>query len=486
MKPLVSRTFLHRALLAGALSTLFFACGGDKVNGLVPVLAARDGSPVDASGKADYLVDFGEVPVGGQGSRSFYVRNKGRSVMTLQPLTVAAPFTTELTATRGVPAQEELGIVFGFSPTDEGAAQTVVTVASDGGSVTVLLAGKGRKALPTDCLFDVAPLRVDFGAVGAGRTKTADFRIVNKGSNVCTVTHLVLSSGSDPGFSLVGGAVATVDVNPFDDLTVTVQFKPLRFATSFAGAVQFSVGPPATAREVALVASSPEPCPGALADGSCPAAAESTYVNDADTLYTWDPASNLLRPIGSFTVNGRSVGGMTDIAIDHNGTMIGCAMDKKLYVINPTTAACGYLSTMDEAAKGLTFLPDGRLVASGVGVWAIDRTTGHKTATIVPAGRYTTSGDIIGLPDGNLYWAVSGTGNDQLVRIDPAAGTTSLIGTFSASEVYGLAYANGDLYCYTASGKALTVDPATAQSSQTRTLPGTWWGATTNPVTWAQ
>ncbi len=475
-KPHLPRLSLLFALLLSVAS----ACNDEQLSVRAPLLGAREGSKVDVSGRADYLLDFGEVAVGSVSSESFYVTNFGLAALTLDPPVVAAPFGTELKCPRVVPLSESAGVAFLFQPDGIGPAETIVTLTSDGGQLKLRLTGVGREPLPTDCSFDFSPKRLDFGAVGPTQAKRLELRIVNKGENACTLSRLSLSGATDAGFTIVGDGVASQEISAFNDYTVAVEFKATRYAVSFSGTLQFGMGPPMASQQVPLTASSPEPCPGALADGSCPVATEKVYVNDASKLYKWDPAANQLAALGSF---GSSVSGMTDIAIDSNGTMIGCDGDKNLYVINPTNAAVRKLATMANDANGLTFLPDGRLVASGAGVWAIDRTNGQVTETIVTAGRFDTSGDIIGLPDGKLYWVVRGTSGDQLVRIDPSSGSTTLVGSLSLARIWGVGYANGSLYGF-GSDSVITVDPATAQTSLTRSLSGAWWGATTNPVTW--
>ena len=466
------------------------ACGGDRLDGLVPLLAARDGQTVDATHQAQYLVDFGTVPVGGKGLQTFYLRNKGRAPLTLSPPAVAAPFSApELKSAEAIPSQEERGVLFQFSPTVAGDAQTMVTLASDGGSLTLRLIGTAREPLPTDCAFDLAPAALDFGPVQLGQSKTLSFRLVNKSANPCTISRLSLTSTTNDAFSIAGGAVQTQTLDAFNDDTVQVTFAPTRLDPSYGGGVQFAIGPPDQTELVSLTGTVPSPCPGALPDGSCPVATDPIYVNDASHLYTWNATTNQLTTLGAFNAGGVSVDAMTDIAIDQNGVMMGVAQDDGLYVIDPNDAKCTLVAQLDATASGsngLTFLPDGTLVASGGGVWELDKNTGRVTRTLVGPGRYDTSGDIIGLPDGKLYWSVRGSGDDDLVRLDPATGATTVVGDLGTSNVFGLAYENGKLYGYTDGGKVSTVDPSTASVSQTRTLSRTWWGATTNPVTWAQ
>jgi len=111
----------------------------------------------------------------------------------------------------------------------------------------------------------------------------------------------------------------------------------------------------------------------------------------------------------------------------------------------------------------------------------IDPSTG-LTTPLVPPGRYETSGDVVGLPDGLLYWAVRD--GDDLVVVDPDSGVTSVRGVIGVQRIYGLGYSGGMLYGFTDASQVLEIDPANGEITGEQVLPGEWWGATTNPVVW--
>ena len=110
-----------------------------------------------------------------------------------------------------------------------------------------------------------------------------------------------------------------------------------------------------------------------------------------------------------------------------------------------------------------------------------DLRTGALTP-LVARGEYSTSGDIIGLPDGMLYWTV--TGGDALVQVDPADGTTRRRGNIGISGIYGLGYAYGELLGFVSSGRVVVIDESSGDTEDNAPLSGSWWGATTNPVLW--
>ncbi len=213
-----------------------------------------------------------------------------------------------------------------------------------------------------------------------------------------------------------------------------------------------------------------------------PAATEPIYINEGDRLWSWDPEGELVE-IGAFT----DVTAMTDIAIDPDGALWGCTFDS-LYRIDPLTAQTSFVAALPEALHGLTFVSDGRMVGAGAGVWLVNTSTGRFERTLVEPGTYTTSGDIVGLPDGLLYWtvwAVDRGDPDRLVVVDPDGGM-GIRGETEVDRVFGLGYAYGDLYGFTDAGDWVEINANLGGLTRQGPLPGNtgWWGATTNPVRW--
>ena len=208
------------------------------------------------------------------------------------------------------------------------------------------------------------------------------------------------------------------------------------------------------------------------------AAREPVYVNTSSALYSYDPESQELEKVGNFSCDS-SFDGMTDIAIDLDGQMIGVAFER-LYAIDARDASCTYLASVPYC-DGLTFLSDGRLVGTGEGVFFIDPETGN-TSTLVPDGRFDSSGDIVGLPDGLLYWTVRG--GDDLVVVDPRTGTAGVLADLGVEKVFGLGYADEELFGFTSQGQRIVIDGYSGETQAIETMAGGWWGATTNPVRW--
>ncbi|MBM74131.1 MAG: hypothetical protein CMK59_01915 [Proteobacteria bacterium] len=204
------------------------------------------------------------------------------------------------------------------------------------------------------------------------------------------------------------------------------------------------------------------------------------YVNTNDTLYIWEPPQNYIE-VGSFSWQGQPVEDVTDIAIDLQGQLFAVT-DNMIFSVNAETAELELEGTVSRALVGLAFLSTGELVGAGDGVYLIDKNS-FEMEPLIPSGRYQTSGDIVGHPNGNLYWTVqSGTGNlDDFVEI---SGTqTTFLGTLSTSFVWGLGMANEQIYGFSATGEVhqlfINGDNQEVQSSTQG-----WWGAATNPIWW--
>ena len=210
------------------------------------------------------------------------------------------------------------------------------------------------------------------------------------------------------------------------------------------------------------------------------------YANTSTALYEIVPATGEHQEIGPFTdvITGDVVEYFVDIAIDLTGRMVGGTFDE-LYSINPTTAVVTYLCSPYVDMFALAFTPDGQLIAgSDEGVYYLDTFNCDDTPMLTDS-EFITSGDLVGLPDGYLYWTVKLEKTDGLVQIDPSNGTTVFLGDTGFEDIFGLGYDNGSLYGFNALGETIRISPDTASSTLiTSSSTIQWWGATTNPVKW--
>ena len=207
------------------------------------------------------------------------------------------------------------------------------------------------------------------------------------------------------------------------------------------------------------------------------------YANTSTSLYEVEPETGARSFIGDFHDDQGDVTHFVDIAIDMQGRMFGGTFDA-LYRINPLDARVTRVCTTSEQMTAMAFSPNGDLFIGGdTRVQKLDIATCSVTPLVDDT--YETSGDLVGLPDGYLYWTVRGIDGDELVRIDPETGATVWVGPVVHPRLYGLGYAGSQLYGFSAEGLTLRISPVGAASSVlSNDEDMSWWGATTNPVTW--
>jgi hypothetical protein len=213
-------------------------------------------------------------------------------------------------------------------------------------------------------------------------------------------------------------------------------------------------------------------------------ATEIMYVHSDDELYSLNENGELTY-IANFIVEGThsldDQPRITDLAIDLEGHMYGVA-GFDLYEINASTGNMILTSTLNQYLNGLTFMANGDLMGAGDGIFKIDPTSGY-TVTLVEDGIYNTSGDIVGHPNGLMYWTVRENNGDGLVSIDEF-GRTSYIGNIGVMNLYGLGYFDGNLFGFSSDGNIVTINPDNAQAINNEIHDFSYWGAATNPHRW--
>jgi hypothetical protein len=227
--------------------------------------------------------------------------------------------------------------------------------------------------------------------------------------------------------------------------------------------------------------------PDEVPDLPVPVAQAPLYANTTNELFEIDPADGTMTSVGVFMNGNTKVDGMVDIAISMEGLLYGGTFDA-LWYIDPETANLKKVCDIDVAMYALTFTSEGDLVAgSDDNIEIIDLDT-CKASYLVKNSRYVTSGDLVGLPDGYLYWSVRGKDRDDpdgLVRVDPKSGNEVFIGNIGFGSLYGMAYYDEQLYGFSSKGQMVRIQPNSANSmllGYSEDL--SWWGATTNPVVW--
>ena len=213
-------------------------------------------------------------------------------------------------------------------------------------------------------------------------------------------------------------------------------------------------------------------------------ATEKMYANTSGSLYQVDPETSAMTLIGDFTEDGRPVDHFEDIAIDLSGHMYG-GTGEYMYLINPNTAEVRAICPLDIDTTALTFTSEGELIIGvDTALYRFD-VVDCSISVLIPNSYFETSGDIVGLPDGYLYWSVRGSGSDKLIKVNPRTGYEEWVGDIGEDRLYGMGYANDKLYGFSGEGVIVEIDPSTGSSSFMKEVNGlSWWGATTNPVRW--
>jgi hypothetical protein len=212
------------------------------------------------------------------------------------------------------------------------------------------------------------------------------------------------------------------------------------------------------------------------------------YAHSADRLFRVDPDSLDVREVGVFHRQGAPtsfVGGVTDIAIDRAGRIVGL-----------TTAELLEIDALDAACKTIAQLPSGplfnglswvrgdqmteELVATGFdgSVYRIDRVTGASSLKGMLGAELRSSGDLVSVASYGTLATVTGTRGDVLVRMDPTTGRAAAIGPIGFEKVWGLGFWGNRVFGFTDLGQFLLVDPNTGAGRLQRALPGLrFWGA---------
>ena len=214
------------------------------------------------------------------------------------------------------------------------------------------------------------------------------------------------------------------------------------------------------------------------------------YVHTATELFTVDDQLFDLTSIGLFGLD-QAEGGITDMAVTPDGTLYGIT-NTKLYTLNRTTGVATYVADVPGLGNvGLTFLPDGTLLATDQsgGVRQVDPLLGTVTEIGVFGGGFATAGDLVAVADGTMY-AISDEGpygdeqdNNLLLTVNTSTGAAVEVGRIGFGGVFGCAVANSKVYAFTRDGDIIEINPVTGIGAIVRQYPAiAFWGAGVTPL----
>ncbi len=140
---------------------------------------------------------------------------------------------------------------------------------------------------------------------------------------------------------------------------------------------------------------------------------------------------------------------LTDVAAAPDGSVYAVGFDN-LYRLDPATGVATAVGLLGVGSvNALVVAPDGRLLAAQEAGQLVEVDPGTGAATPIGAfgGGLTSAGDLAFGPDGTLYAAAAdGAAAGVLATVDPATGAATGVLDLPSPEVYGLAFAGGELY----------------------------------------
>jgi hypothetical protein len=229
------------------------------------------------------------------------------------------------------------------------------------------------------------------------------------------------------------------------------------------------------------------------------------WAHSADDLYRFDPISRTVNKVGAFHGEGVTSGfGMTDIAVDGEGTLYGIGRGY-IYRIDAQTAAVTRVFG-DGSVQGnaLTFLPKGEYANEEVLVVGYTRFTGAQESVLAQidlktqtqkdiqtiAGGCATSGDVVSVTKLGTYVTLvcsDDKNGDVLAKLDVKTGQATRVGNTGFRAIYGLGFWCDRFYGFIDSGQLIEIDPKTGAGTLVNDQTGasSFWGAgvkTTAPV----
>ncbi len=192
---------------------------------------------------APLLLEFGKHAIGTRTDSQVTVRNCGGPGYTFDVVSATLlsgagsqfkldpPVAYPVTLTTG----NSVIIPVSFQPTVSGDVieqlQIVTSVA--GGTVNVQLQSTAAASAP--CNLQVTPSAIDFGTVVPGSQSLLGAKVLNAGADICLLQQVTLTDTGGNLYSLPGGSVNNLPMNPGEYFTFEVQFTAPSTPGTYAG-----------------------------------------------------------------------------------------------------------------------------------------------------------------------------------------------------------------------------------------------------------
>ncbi|MFO0589394.1 MAG: hypothetical protein U0441_17785 [Polyangiaceae bacterium] len=211
------------------------------------------------------------------------------------------------------------------------------------------------------------------------------------------------------------------------------------------------------------------------------------YANSPSTLYKVDPSTFAVTTVGNFNAGDQ----MTDVAVTPSGELYGISFTT-LYKINKMTAAATMIADVPGSGNNsLTFLPDGKLLASDSNgdLKIINPANGQVTFVGNYQNSLLSAGDLIAVANGTMYGSSptkpgggDASSSNELIVVNTSTGVATAVGQTGYADVWGLAYAGGKVIGFTTAGQILQIDPVSGAATVLATKNIAFWGAGQSPL----
>jgi hypothetical protein len=243
---------------AALCCVLLLACGRTQIS------AATPQALVDTT-----TIDFGSTPVLFPVQRTLAIRNVGFAILHVAGAAVAGAAFSGSSSSLDLAPGTTFSLPLTFTPPSTGAFQGTVTITFADSVSTVALIGTGTEA----GAVAVAPLSLDFGRVGEGRTVTRALTVSSAGPADLFVDSLGFTAGSSAAFGYVGSVTTPAVLKAGAELQLAVHFSPTPDTQLTASALAIVTADPAQPVVQVPLQAQINRAPVAIASGSVAGAA---------------------------------------------------------------------------------------------------------------------------------------------------------------------------------------------------------------------
>ena len=195
----MTRRFALHPRLVAALALAFVVAACDTSEFVPsppeagPARLVIDAAQNDPSGRADFLIDFGEVSVGSQFETAFLIRNVGTSGIRIPAMPLVPPFSTDHVSELVLQPAATAAIRMRFTPVEPGRYEALLPLDVEP-PVVFRLTGSAQYASGWRCILSVDERPMHWGD-GAVCEVAQELALANLGDATCNVTLAIEGAG---------------------------------------------------------------------------------------------------------------------------------------------------------------------------------------------------------------------------------------------------------------------------------------------------